>query len=165
MKPALLVIDVQKAFFKDNPPAAAALRNATEYINAAIELFRKKNLPVICVQHMNPEDNLVPGQEGFDLPESLKILPTDVHIHKTYPNAFNKTTLAELLRKEGVDTIVVTGFAAEGCVLSTCRGAKDLDLTAIILRNSIVAGKPENAPFVESINEIISYGALEKVLE
>ncbi|MGD0174190.1 MAG: cysteine hydrolase [Anaerolineales bacterium] len=165
MKPALLVIDVQKAFFKDNPPAAAALRNATEYINAAIELFRKKNLPVICVQHMNPEDNVIPGQEGFDLPETLNVLPTDLHIHKTYGNAFNKTELAEALRQAGIDTVVLTGFAAEGCVLSTYRGAKDLDLTAIILRNSIVAGKPENAPFVESINEIISYGALAKVLE
>jgi len=165
MKPALLVIDVQKAFFKDNPPAAAALRNATEYINAAIELFRKKNLPVICVQHMNPEDNVVPGQEGFDLPETLKILPTDPQINKTYGNAFNKTALAEMLSKEGVDTVVLTGFAAEGCVSSTYRGAKDLDLTPIILRGSIVGGKPENVPFVENINEIISYGALEKVLE
>jgi len=165
MKPALLVIDVQKAFFKDNPPAAAALRNATEYINAAIELFRKKNLPVICVQHMNPEDNVVPGQEGFDLPETLNILPTDPHIHKTYGNAFNKTALAEMLSKEGVDTVVLTGFAAEGCVSSTYRGAKDLDLTPIILRGSIVGGKPENVPFVENINEIISFGTLAKVLE
>ena len=165
MKPALLVIDVQKAFFKDNPPAAAALRDAAEYINAAIELFRKKNLPVICVQHMNPEDNVVPGQEGFDLPEILNILPTDTHIHKTYGNAFNKTPLAEMLRKEGVDTIILTGFAAEGCVTSTYRGAKDLDLTAIILRNSIVGGKSEFVPFVEATHEIISYRALEKVLE
>lgn len=165
MKPALLVIDVQKAFFKDSPALAAPLHDAAEYINAAIALFREKKLPVICVQHMNPENNLVPGQEGFDLPEVLTILPTDAHIHKTYPNAFNKTDLAELLRKAGVDTVVLTGFAAEGCVLSTCRGAKDLDLTAIILRSSIIGGKPENAAFVESINEIISYRALAKVLE
>jgi nicotinamidase-related amidase len=165
MKPALLVIDVQKEFFKDNPQAAASLHSATEYINAAIALFREKKLPVICVQHMIPEENFGPGQDGFDLPESLKILPTDVHIHKTYGNAFNKTTLAELLRKEGVDTVVLTGFAAEGCVLSTCRGAKDLDLTPIILRGSIIGGKPEYVPFVEATNEIISYRALEKVLE
>ena len=125
MKAALLVIDVQKAFFTDNPVRAADLNNAAEYINAAIDLFRKKNLPIVCVQHMNSEDNLVPGQPGFDVPDILNILPGDVHIHKTYGNSFTKTPLAETLRKMGVDTVVVTGFAAEGCVLATVRGAED----------------------------------------
>jgi nicotinamidase-related amidase len=165
MKPALLVIDVQKAFFQDNPAAVTSVRDAAEYINAAIKLFREKKLPVICVQHMNPEDNLVPGQAGFDLPEILNILPTDPHIHKTYGNAFNKTSLAEMLSKAGVDTVVLTGFAAEGCVTSTYQGAKDLDLTPIILRGSIIGGKPEFVPFVEATNDIISYRALAKVLE
>ncbi len=165
MKPALFVIDVQKAFFQENTPAAESLRAATDYINAAIALFRKKNLPVICVQHMNPEDKLVPGAEGFDLPESLEILPGDPHIHKTYGNAFNKTPLAEILRKDGVDTVILTGFAAEGCVTSTYRGAKDLDLTPVLLRGSLVSGRPDVIPFVEGTNEIISYFALAKVLE
>jgi nicotinamidase-related amidase len=165
MKPALLVIDVQKDFFQDHPAADTPLRDAAEYINVAIKLFREKKLPVICIQHMNPEENLVPGQPGFDLPEILNVLPTDPHIHKTYSNAFNKTPLAEMLRKEGIDTIVVTGFAAEGCVTATCRGAKDLDLTAIILRGSIIGGKQEFVPFVEATHEIISYRALAKALE
>ncbi len=165
MKTALLVIDVQKMFFKDNPTGAEELRVAAEYINAGIDLFRQKNLPVICVQHTNPEDNLVPGQEGFDVPECLKILPTDLHIHKTYGNSFNKTPLLEKLREQGVDTVILTGFAAEGCVTSTYRGAKDVDLTPIMLRGSLIGGKPGVVPFVESTNEIISYYALKKVLE
>jgi nicotinamidase-related amidase len=165
MKPALLVIDVQKMFFRDNPTGAEELRVAAEYINAGIELFRKKNLPVICVQHMNPEDNLVPGQEGFDVPEKLDILPSDLHIHKTYGNAFNKTPLLEKIRELGVDTLILTGFAAEGCVTSTYRGAKDLDLVPILLRGSLIGGKPGVVPFVESTNELISYFALKKVLE
>jgi nicotinamidase-related amidase len=165
MKAALLVIDVQKAFFQDNPAAAAPLRDAAEYINVAIKLFRDKKLPIICIQHMNPEDNVVPGQDGFDLPDILNILPTDPHIHKTYSNAFNKTPLAGMLSKEGIDTVVITGFAAEGCVTATCRGARDLDLTAIILRGSIIGGKQEFVPFVEATHDIISYRALAKVLE
>jgi nicotinamidase-related amidase len=165
MKPVLLVIDVQKAFFTDGSARSAELKNAAEYINAAIDLFRKKDLPVVCVQHTNPEDNLVPGQTGFDVPEILKILPGDLHIHKTYGNSFTKTPLAETLRKWGVDTVVVTGFAAEGCVLATVRGAEDYDFTSMILRSSIIGGRPGAALLVESINEIISYDVLEKVLE
>jgi nicotinamidase-related amidase len=165
MNAALLVIDVQKMFFQDNPRGAEELRVASEYINAAIDLFREKDLPVICVQHMNPEDNLLPGQEGFDVPEALKIAPSDLHIHKTYGNAFNKTELAEKLRALGVDTLILTGFAAEGCVTSTYRGAEDLDLVPILLRGSLIGGKPDVVPFVETTNEIISYYALKKVLE
>jgi nicotinamidase-related amidase len=165
MKPALLVIDVQKAFFLDNPVRSADLKNAADYINAAIDLFRKKNLPVVCIQHRNPENNLVPGQTGFDVPEILHILPDDLHIHKTYGNSFTKTPLAEALRKAGVDTVVVTGFAAEGCVLATVRGAEDFDFASMILRSSIISAKPGIAPLIESINDIISYDVLAKVLE
>jgi len=107
----------------------------------------------------------VPGAEGFELPDDLDILPSDLHIHKVYGNSFNKTPLEDELRKLGVDTVIITGFCAEYCVLSTCRGAEDLDLTPIIVRGSLASVIPENIRFVESINNIISYGALKKVLE
>jgi nicotinamidase-related amidase len=41
MKPALLVIDNQRAFLKENPVAAESLHTAIEYINYNISLFRK----------------------------------------------------------------------------------------------------------------------------
>jgi nicotinamidase-related amidase len=165
MKPALLVIDIQKAFYKDSPDASRSLDGAIEYINAAIALFREKKLPVISVQHEDHSSNVVPGTEGFDLPESLNILPSDPHYVKTYGNAFNKTKLAEDLRKQGVDTVIVTGYCAEYCIMSTYRGAMDVDLTPIIMRGSIASSTPKNIRFVESVNELISYGALRKMLE
>ncbi|MFC2023712.1 cysteine hydrolase family protein [Chloroflexota bacterium] len=164
MKPALLVIDIQKEFYKFSTVAAQSLKDAVEYINAAIALFRERELPVICVQHMEEEEGLVPGAEGFDLPEDLKILPTDLHIHKTYGNSFNKTPLEGKLRDLGVDTVVVTGFCAEYCVLSTYRGAEDLDLTPIILRGSLASDNLDHIKFVENISSIISYGVLKKIL-
>jgi len=164
MKPALLVVDIQKAFFKSDPITTQSLEKAIEYINAAIALFREKHLPVICVQHMDEEDKLVPGEAGFELPDHLNILDSDLHIRKTYGNSFNKTPLENELRKLDVDTVIITGFCAEYCVLSTYRGAKDIDLTPIILRDSLASGIPENIKFVESISDIISYGALKKVL-
>ncbi len=164
MKPALLVIDVQKAFFDISPAATQSLNQAIETINAAIEVFREKGLPVVSVQHMDEADKLVPGQAGFDLPDTLNILPSDLHIHKTYGNSFNKTPLEDKLRELGVDTVIITGFCAEYCVLSTYRGAEGCDLAPIILRESLASVVPENIKFVESISNIISYGALKKVL-
>ena len=165
MKPALLVIDVQKAYFALSPATAQSLHDAIEYINAAIALFRARGLPVIAVQQVDEEDGVVPGQEGFDLPAELQVLPTDLHIHKMYGSAFARTGLAEELRRMKVDTVILTGFCAEQCVLSTCRGAEEYDLTAILLRGSLASGSAENIRFVESINDMISYGALKKLVE
>ena len=165
MKPALLVIDVQREFYKNDAQTAQSLTDAVEYINAVIPLFRAKNLPIICIQHMDEKDKLMPGEDGFELPEGLNILPSDIRIHKTYGNSFNKTSLQGRLHELDIDTVIVTGYCAEFCVLSTYRGAKDLDLTPIVLRGSLASGTPENIKFVESISDIISYGALKKILE
>jgi nicotinamidase-related amidase len=164
MKPALLVIDVQKRYFKISPQTAQSLDEAVEYINAAIEIFREKDLPVVCIQHMDKEDKLMPGDEDFEIPDQLDILQADFHVHKTYGNSFNKTPLEGKLHESGVDTVIVTGFCAEYCVLSTARGAEDCDFNAIILRGALASTNPENIRFVESINEVISYGALKTVL-
>lgn len=165
MKPALLVIDIQERFLTLGEMPAESFAKAAEYINAAIALFRKRQLPIICIQHIEEEAGLVPGSEGFETAAALQILPSDRHIHKTYGNAFNKTPLADELRKLGVDTVIITGFCAEYCVLSTYRGAENLDFAPIILRESLISGIPERVRFVEDISSLISYGALRKALE
>jgi nicotinamidase-related amidase len=164
MKPALLIIDVQKEFYKSHPQTAQSLKDAVEYINAAIGLFRAKSLPIFCIQHMNEEDGLTQGKDGFEVPEELHVIPSDVRIQKTYGNAFNKTSLESKIHELGVDTVILTGFCAEYCVLATYRGARDLDLTAIVLRGSLASTTLENIKFVENISEIISFEALKKVL-
>jgi nicotinamidase-related amidase len=165
MKPALLVIDVQNAFFDYGPAVAQSLRDAIETINAAIALFRKKGLPVVSVQQQDPQEKLVPGEKGFDLPAELAILPSDLHIVKTYGNAFNHTSLAKELKGMGVDMVVLTGFCAEYCVLATFHGAQDLDLHPVLLRDSLASFVPKNIRFVESIADLVSFGALARFLE
>ena len=165
MKPALIVIDVQKAFFNEDAATRQSLDSAVEYINAAICLFRSLHLPVVFVQHREDEDGLIPGSEGFELSDAFEIHPEDIRIVKTYGNSFTRTSLEKDLKRLSVDTIIVTGYCAEYCVLSTCRGAEDVDLMPILLRGSIASGKPENIRFVESINEVISLGALSQFIE
>lgn len=164
MKPALLVIDVQSDFFNINQACSDSLKSAIDYINEAIALFRKKNLPIIVIQHKSTERELVPGQPGFDVHKSVKLKPEDMRIVKTYGNSFTKTGLAEKLRALGVDTLIVTGFCAEYCVLSTYRGAQDFDFTPIILKGSLASDNAEHIRFVEEITETISYGALKAFL-
>lgn len=164
MKPALLVIDLQKEFFSISQPCSDSLKSAVEYINEALALFRKKSFPIISIQHQNVNEGLVPGNEGFKVHESVKLEPQDMRLIKTYGNAFTKTTLAEKLRDSGVDTVVITGFCAEECILSTYVGAEDNDFTPIILRSAIASHNPNRVKFVEEISSIVSIGALKKFL-
>ncbi len=165
MKSALLVIDIQKQFYEIDDETTRSLNCAVEYANEAIKIFRKKKLPVISIQHINEEDGLIPGNSDFDLPDDLKIIPDDLHIHKTYSNAFNKTELLEELKKMDVDSVVICGFCAEYCVLSTYHGARDVDLFPFILRGALASSTQKNIEFVEDICESVTLGVLSKIIE
>lgn len=162
MKPALMVIDMQKEFYVGG--TKEQMDRATEYINYVIPMFEKSNLPIIWVQDVDEGDGVVPGTDGFEFIESLKPKPDAIRIHKTYGNSFNKTDVDKILKEAGVDTVVMTGFCAEFCVLSTYRGAKDLDYFPVLLKNGIASTEPVNKEFVENISETITAGMLEKVL-
>lgn len=164
MKTALLVIDMQKHYAFANEEKTCLTLKAVEIINLAIDLFRKKGLAIICIQHMDKEAGIIHGTEGFDNIEQLKIVENDIHIMKTYGNGFNKTNLEEKLKELNVDTVIIAGYCAEYCVLSTYRGALDVDITPIILRKGIASGSAENIRFVENISEVISLGALQAAL-
>ena len=165
MKPALLVIDVQQKFFEFGPEVANSLNKAIYFINEALTFFREKKLPIIIIQHIDEAKGLVPETPGFELPQSLNILPADRRIYKTYGNAFTKTELESILHDLGVDTVIISGFCAEYCVLSTYRGALDKDLTPALLRGTLASINPSNIPFVENVNDIITLNILQKALE
>jgi nicotinamidase-related amidase len=162
MKPALMIIDLQKAYC--NGENRKSMEEACEYINAILSVFREKGLPVVWVQHMEKEWGVVPGAEGFEFIDHLKPIEGEYHIHKEYGNSFNKTSCHEILKELEVDTVVITGYCAENCVLSTYRGALDLDLTPVILRNAVASGNKENLRFVQDISNVISYDILKKML-
>ena len=163
MKLALMVIDMQKEFYVGK--TKEQMDRATEYINYVIPMFEQKNLPIIWVQDKNEAEGVVPGKEGFEFIDSLKPKSDAIRIHKTYGNSFNKTDVDKILKENNVDTIVMTGFCAEFCVLSTYRGAKDLDYFPVILKNGIASVEDANKEFVEKISETITAGMLEKLLK
>lgn len=164
MKPALLVIDMQETFFGEGPEVEKSLSSAVMYINAVLELFREKDLPVLVIEDIDQGEGRLPGSPGFETTKNINLDPADPRIHKTYGNAFNKTDLHHQLQELGVDTLFLTGFAASQCVLSTYRGALDLDYTPLIIRGALADSSPERVRFVEEIHNLLSYGALKTML-
>lgn len=164
MKPALLVIDVQKRFQGFSPAVADCMAEALPNINEAIEAFREKGLPVVWVYDMNEEEGMKPGEPDFEFIEGLTPQPGDLKVNKNYGNAFNKTDLADQLRARGVDTVMVTGFRSEFCVLSSYRGAEDKDFKAILVLECLASPEPDMTRFVERTSESITLGALRACL-
>lgn len=157
-----MIIDMQKAYYQG--PAVPQMDAAVEYINYVIPMFRGKSLPVVWVYNEDEYDGAVPGNEKYEFIDALKPEPGDIKINKTYGNGFNKTDADKILREVGVDTIVMTGYCAEHCVLSTYRGAADLDYFPMMLKNGIASVGRENKEFVENISETITCGVLYKML-
>ena len=163
MNIALLIIDMQKAFFANK--SKESMEKAVEYINCTVDLFREKNLKIIWIQDEDEEDGNISGTEGFEIIDLLEPKDGEKRIVKHYGNSFNKTELLEYIIKEKIDTIIITGYSAEYCVLSTYRGALDNDLTPIILKNAIASENKRNITFVENISDLITIGILEKIIK
>ena len=162
MKPALIIVDLQNAYY--NEKTAGSIDSAVEEINAALELFRRRSLPIVWVRHSDAAENCLPGSEGFEFIPSLSPLEGEPRVVKTYRNSFNRTGLAELLSGCGTDTAVICGFRAEYCILATIVGAMDNDIMPILLESGVAGGDSENLDFVMRINMTINLKRLDEIL-
>ncbi len=162
IKPALVVIDIQKAFL---PMMSSDKDLAMEYINALIDLFRKNGYPVIRVYHKSEDYGVVPGSEGFEYPETVKILETDPKVIKTYADGFNKTDLDKVIRETGSNTLFLCGLSSVGCVLATWNGAQNLDYKAFMVKNAIFSHNTEYTRNVENMFDAVSYEMVQMIVE
>ena len=149
MKPALLVIDVQKHFLP--MMSKEDQERALEMMNWAIWLFRQYGLPVIRVYHTSDKWGPKPGSPGFEFYDSLKIEQSDPKVIKTYPSAFNKTELNKLLKDKGINTLFLCGLSSVGCVLATYMDAANYDYEAFLIRDAVISHDAQYTKQVESI--------------
>jgi len=162
IKPALLVIDIQNAFL---PMMSSDKEIAMEYINGLIGIFRKNGYPVIRIYHTSEEYGVTPGTEGFEFPETVKILPSDPKVIKTYGDGFNKTELDKVVKSTGSNTLFLCGLSAVGCVLATWNGAQNHDHNAFMVKNAIISHDNEYTRNVEEMFEAVSYDMVKLIIE
>jgi len=159
---ALLIIDMQKGFL-DNQICYPSVDATLEYVNATIELFNEAKQPIFIIQDEDAKDE--PGPDSYELVDSLTKEISNLNtISKKYSNAFWKTPLEEKLKKLGTEFLVVTGFAAEGCVNCTYNGALERGFHAVLLKNGITSYKEKWVQFVQEICSTISYSTLKLLL-
>lgn len=164
MKPALLMIDLQKAYYDSNPYAQPWMDQAIRYMNAAASLFRKAGHPVIVIQHKEEAESFVPGCPGFEFHPALSIATTDIHIIKAYPSAFKQTNLEDTLSVLEVDCCVLTGIAAEYCVLATYYSALERGFNPIYLHSAVAPMQPNVMDAIYQFVESMTFSVLEKII-
>lgn len=160
MKVALLIVDMQRGC-REATPCKSAFDNSVEYINEVSQYFRKKDYPVVIIKDIEVGS---PGTLEFECIEDLVVLDKDIVIHKQYSNSFWETELDIVLKKLEVDCVIVSGFAAEHCVLFTYNGACERGYKAFLLQNGIAGFDEEEIKRIQLLRPVINYEALEYFL-
>jgi Amidases related to nicotinamidase len=134
---ALLIIDVQKGFdlpywgVRNNP---AAESNIARLLDA----WRKASRPVVHIRHMSmePESPLRPGQSGNEFKDEVSPVEGEHIEEKNVNSAFIGTGLEQYLRKNHIDTVVITGLTTDHCVSTTTRMAGNLGFRTYLVSDA-----------------------------
>jgi len=127
----------------------------------AVEAARGNDIPVIFVRvafsEGYPENNprnrmfsvlsktggMTVVDPGTQIHESLQPQPNEPVVTKFRVSAFAGSNLEVILRSMGIDTLVLSGIATSGVVLSTLREAADKDYAIMVLSDACLDGDPE----------------------
>lgn len=138
MKKALLVIDVQNEYFTGKlkvtyPNPSDSLNNILRVMDYA----KENNMIIIVVQHTSLSGNtFVKGTNEWDMhPEILK-KHYDYIIEKNKPSSFYNTNLEEILKKENIKGVVISGYMTQMCCDTTAREAFHKDYVVEFLSDA-----------------------------
>lgn len=163
MKPALLVIDIQKEYLEDIPEMSQNI--AFRHINWAIWLFRKNNFPVIRVYHHEKEYGPQPGDPKFEFPETVGVKESDPKIVKNFPSSFKKTDLEKFLREQGCDAVYLCGLSAVYCVLATYFGAEDRDIPVFFVKHALLSHDLSYTRMIEDVYDAVGCSTVQYMFE
>lgn len=163
IKPALLVIDIQKAFLPLMDKSDTD--DAMYMINAYIDYFHKKGCPVIRIYHSDPQWGPAPGTDTFEFPSTVRISQDDPKVVKHHASGFKQTDLEKILMEKGCNTLFLCGLSATGCVLATYMEANDLEFDAFLLKHATMSHKAAYTSQVENIFGAVDDRVVEVMLK
>ncbi|MDF0541776.1 isochorismatase family protein [Sphingobium sp. H39-3-25] len=159
-KPALLLIDLVEAYFREGSPLyhrnfAPALASSVRLMDACRKadipviltnveytkggadggiFFEKIRLPLLCFEKGNPLG---------DFPPNIVPRADEVIISKRYASAFCGTPLAALLTSQRIDTLIIGGVSTSGCVRATAVDTCSMGFRPMVVREAVGDRHPE----------------------
>ncbi|OKO86051.1 isochorismatase [Bradyrhizobium sp. NAS80.1] len=137
--PALIVVDVQRAF--DEWEAAGKRRNnpdAVARIADLLKAFRASDAPIFHIRHegTKPNSSFLPSGTGYAVKDEAREAPGEAVIVKRVNSAFIGTDLEKRLRAGSIATLVICGATTNHCVETTTRMAGNLGFDAQLVRDA-----------------------------
>jgi nicotinamidase-related amidase len=86
---------------------------------------------------------LIQGEYGHDIIDELQPIEGETVIDKPGKGAFYATELTELLEKDGIKSLIVTGVTTEVCVHTTVREANDRGYECLVPADCVGSYFPE----------------------
>lgn len=153
----LLVMDVQRgvvARFDDDSGYLGRLGGAIAAARAAgllvvyVTVEFRVGYPEVSPRNQSfaalaSSGRLAAGDASAEIHPDVAPEPGDVVVTKRRVSAFTGSDLEVILRSSGADTLVLTGIATSGVVLSTLRQAADLDYRLIVLADACLDADPQ----------------------
>ena len=166
-RPALLVIDMIRAFTDLRSPLASTLDAQVTAIRTLLAAARQQEIPVIFstvaydadlqeagiwIRKIPSNSWLVEGSEWVELDERLGRRPREMLLVKKYASCFFGTDLAARLVTRQVDTLLITGCTTSGCVRATAVDACSLGLHTIVVQDAV--GDRAELPHIANLFDI-----------
>jgi maleamate amidohydrolase len=152
-RPALLIIDMLKAFTNPAMMLGANLDSQIEATKPLLAVAHERGIPVIFstviyndadlkdagiwALKMKGVTTLRGDSDGVEVDPRLDMRKTDSLLVKKYASCFFGTDLVARLMSQRVDCLIITGCTTSGCVRATAVDALQTGLRPMVVREAV----------------------------
>ena len=152
-RPALLVIDMVKAFTNPEMMLGANLDRQIEAHRPLLARAHERKIPVLFSTVMYEDADfkdagiwalkqkgvvtLKAGTDGVKVDPRLDLRPTDTLLVKKYASCFFGTDLVSRLLAHRIDTLIITGCTTSGCVRASAVDACQTGFRPMVVREAV----------------------------
>lgn len=151
-RPALLVVDMVKAFTDPDLPLGSDLEAVICNVDLLLAASRQAGIPVLFTV-VGYDESMVDAGVWFlkqkalrtlklgtpEVEVDIRVAPIDGEqvVLKKYASGFFGTDLVSRLTSAGIDTLLITGCTTSGCVRATAVDAVQLGYRPMIVREAV----------------------------
>ena len=139
MKTGLIIVDVQNDYFTGGSMELVDMDKAASNCKKLIDSFRSNQAPISHIQHIATREGatfFVANTPGCEIHYSVKPQESEPVIIKHYPSSFRDTNLDEMLKKSGIEELVICGAMSHMCIDTTARAAFDLGYRCCVVSDA-----------------------------
>jgi len=152
-RPAVLVIDMIRAFTNPDTMLGANLDAQIEATQNLLSIARARSIPVIfstvSYDDVDLKDagiwalkqrgvmDLRTGTPEVELDQRLQRMSSEGWLVKKYASCFFGTDLSSRLLSQGIDTLLIAGCTTSGCVRATAVDALQTGFRAMVVRECV----------------------------